>query len=197
MTALLRKLALSLGFALGVLGAAGAPVSAYAQGVPDTAALEGEKTIWLSNSQGERVAWGKVSFTPKGGGVVGFSITPSAQLREHFLAMRPFKCLAGARQQVCWFPYTVPAAQIVGDDFGALELALMFLHTKPGALHINSANGLYYRLKREGKGLRGALHDVDMDPIVVPRGDPQRPIKPSMLTAADPASHWLGQLQIE
>jgi hypothetical protein len=171
--------------------------TANAQSSAPPMPLAGEKTIWLSNAQGERVAWGKISFVPKSESVVGFSITPSDALREHFLAMRPFKCLAGARQQLCWFPYTVPAAEIKGEDLGALELALMFLHTKPGALHINSGNGLYYRMRREGNGLRGALHDVNMDPIVVPQGDPQRPIKRSMLSEADPASHWLPQLSIE
>jgi hypothetical protein len=172
-------------------------LAGQAQAQAQTSPLSGEKTIWLSNAQGERVAWGKINFMPKADGAVGFSITPAEALREHFLAMRPFKCLAGARQQLCWFPYTVPAAVVVGEDYGALELALMFLHTKPGALHISPGNGLYFRLQRQGNGLRGALHDVDMDPIVVPRGDPQRPIKPAMLFAADPASHWLPQLSIE
>jgi hypothetical protein len=162
-----------------------------------TAPLQGAKTVWLSNAQGERVQWGTVKFDPQADGSLRFDVTPSDALREHFLAMRPFKCLAGAREQLCWFPYTKVAQVITNNDFTPLEYALMFLHTKPAALHVNSANGLYYRLKRTERGLTGTLFDVDMDPIVVPRADVQRPIKPAMLFAADPASHWLPVMTIE
>jgi hypothetical protein len=161
------------------------------------AALSGTKIIWLTNAQGEKVQWGTVAFEPPAGGKQKFAVNPSPELKEHFLAMRPFKCLAGARQQLCWFPYTQVAQEIVGNDFTPLEYALMFLHTKPAALHVNSGNGLYYRLARSERGLVGKLHDVDMDPIVVPRADRERPIKPAMLSAAEPGSHWLPVLLIE
>lgn len=160
-------------------------------------ALQGTKTIWLTNAQGEKVQWGTVVFEPPAGGRQQFAVNPSPDLREHFLAMRPFKCLAGARQQLCWFPYTQVAQEIVGNDFTPLEYALMFLHTKPAALHVNSGNGLYYRLQRTEQGFAGQLHDVDMDPIVVPRDDRERPIKPAMLSVAEPSSHWLPVLLIE
>lgn len=161
------------------------------------AALTGSKTIWLTNAQGEKVQWGTVVFEPPSGGKQKFAVNPSPELKEHFLAMRPFKCLAGARQQLCWFPYTQVAQEIVGNDYTPLEYALMFLHTKPHALHVNSGNGLYYRLTRTDRGLVGQLHDVDMDPIVVPRADRERPIKPAMLSLAEPLSHWLPVLLIE
>jgi hypothetical protein len=160
-------------------------------------ALTGTKTIWLTNAQGEKVQWGTVVFEPPAGEKQKFAVNPSPDLREHFLAMRPFKCLAGPRQQLCWFPYTQVAQEIVGNDTTPLEYALMFLHTKPAALHVNSGNGLYYRLTRTERGFTGALHDVDMDPIVVPRNDRERPIKPAMLSVAEPASHWLPVLLIE
>ena len=120
-----------------------------------TAALAGTKTIWLTNAQGEKVQWGTVVFEPPVAGRQKFAVNPSAELKEHFLAMRPFKCLAGPRQQLCWFPYTQVAQEIVGNDYTPLEYALMFLHTKPAALHVNSGNGLYYRLARSERGLAG------------------------------------------
>jgi hypothetical protein len=161
------------------------------------AVLAGTKTIWLTNAQGDKVQWGTVVFDPPVGEKQKFAVNPSPDLREHFLAMRPFKCLAGPRQQLCWFPYTQVAQEIVGNDFTPLEYALMFLHTKPAALHVNSGNGLYYRLARSECGLVGHLHDVDMDPIVVPRNDRERPIKPAMLSVGESSSHWLPILLIE
>jgi hypothetical protein len=162
-----------------------------------TAPLVGSKTIWLTNAQGDKVQWGTVVFEPPVAGKQKFAVNPSPELKEHFLAMRPFKCLAGPRQQLCWFPYTQVAQEMVGNDFTPLEYALMFLHTKPNALHVNSGNGLYYRLARTERGFIGALHDVDMDPIVVPRADRERPIKPAMLSVAEPGSNWLPVLLIE
>ena len=110
--------------------------------------------------------------------------------------MRPFKCLTGLRQQLCHFPFGNERI-ISRDGLAPLEYSLMFLHKKPASVHVDSANGIYYRLAWNEKGLMGELFDVDMDPIIVPEGDMRRPIRKEHLLKAHEGSHWLPRLSIE
>jgi len=158
--------------------------------------LSGTKQIWLANPQGERVEFGRVTFTPQPDGSARFKLEVTGNLGEYFLAMRPFRCLAGEREHLCWFPYEVEPV-VTEQDLTPLEYSLMFLRKKPAALHLNPADGIYYRLKVTPQGLEGKLYEVDMDPIVVPGEDRKRPIKPGMLYETDGASHWLPRLVIE
>lgn len=165
------------------------------------AELSGTRQIVLSNAQGERIPIATVAFEPAGAGRWRFTLhLDESRFGEHFLAMRPFKCLTGARQQLCHFPYA--SEQVVAaDDLVPLEYALMFLHTKPAAVNVDARNGVYYRLRWKENGapvaIEGKLYDVDMDPIVVPQGDRRRPIRSEHLIAADEDSHWLPRLTIE
>ncbi len=158
--------------------------------------LAGTKQIWLTNPQGERVEFGNVTFTPLPDGSARFKLEVTGNLGEYFLAMRPFRCLAGEKEHLCWFPYEVEPV-VTEQDLTSLEYSLMFLRKKPAALHLNPADGVYYRLKVTQKGLEGRLYEVDMEPIVVPAEDRKRPIKPGMLYETDAASHWLPRLVIE
>lgn len=158
--------------------------------------LSGTKQVWLTNSQEERVEFGKVIFTPQPDGSARFKLEITGNLGEYFLAMRPFRCLVGQKEHLCWFPYEVEPLVSEGD-LTPLEYSLMFLRRKPAALHLNPADGVYYRLRLTPKGLEGKLYEVDMEPIVVPGDDRKRPIKPGMLHETDGASHWLPRLVIE
>jgi hypothetical protein len=158
--------------------------------------LSGSKHVWLTNSHGERVEFGTVTFTPQADGSSRFVVAASDKLGEYFLAMRPFRCLAGPRQHLCWFPYEVEPV-VTEADLTALEYALMFLHKKPAALHLDPSDGLYFRLKRTPNGLEGTLYEVDMEPIVVPGEDRKRPITPAMLREADGSTYWLSRMVIE
>lgn len=162
--------------------------------------LSGVKQVVLSNAQGERVVIGNVRFEPAGDGRWRFDLQLDPQrFEERFLAMRPFKCLTGVKQQLCHFPYGTER-MISRDDLVPLEYALMFLHKRPADVNVNSANGVYYKLRWNGSppvGFRGELYDVDMDPIIVPEGDRQRPIRAEDLLRGDEGSHWLPHLSIE
>jgi hypothetical protein len=164
------------------------------------AELSGTRQVILSNGQGERVSIATVAFEPAGAGRWRFKLQlDESRFGEHFLAMRPFKCLTGSRQQLCHFPYASEAI-VAADDLVPLEYALMFLHTKPAAVNVDARNGVYYRLRwKDGTpgAIEGRLYDVDMDPIVVPQGDRRRPIRNEHLIAADEDSHWLPRLSIE
>lgn len=159
--------------------------------------LSGSKRITLSNSAGERVVIGSVRFTPVGEARWRFEVElDKSKFGEYFLAMRPFRCLAGERQHLCHFPYG-EEREITREDLQPLEYALMFMRKKPAVLHLDSRDGIYYRLAWSGGKLGGTLFDVDFDPIVVPKGDRRRPIRHDQLIEADEGTHWLPRLTIE
>ena len=157
-----------------------------------------ERSVTLANAQGERVRIGSLDLQAAGEGAWRFRLKLDVdKFEERFLAMRPFRCLTGPRQQICHFPFGEDD-RITRDDLRALEYQLMFLHKPPAKVSVDSRDGIYYRLAWQGEGLIGTLFDVDMNPIVVPGdGDPLRPIEYDMLQPADPGSHWLPQLIIE
>ncbi|MCU0870094.1 MAG: hypothetical protein MUF30_10935 [Burkholderiales bacterium] len=176
---------------------------ALAVTLPSAAAapLVGTRTLVLSNAAGEREVLGTVDFRDAGDGRTAFEVQMDTRLGEHFLAMRPFRCLTGARQRLCWYPVRVEPASIRDDDLAPLEYALMFMKSAPGALHLDPVDGVYYRLERTADGLRGQAFDLDMDPFINPAGVPPerraRPVGAAQLEVADPASHWLPVLTIE
>lgn len=163
--------------------------------------LTGTKRIVLSNDAGERHEIGSIAFRDAGAGKTAFKIDLGPQFGDHFLAMRPFRCLTGAQQRLCWFPVTNEEQVISAQDLVPLEYALMFMKTKPTALHVNPFNGVYYKLSWTEGGLRGRVFDLDMDPFISPPADPAqrraRPVGAADLQAADIGSHWLPELRIE
>jgi hypothetical protein len=170
-------------------------LASLAAGAADV--LSGTKRVVLANAKGEQVEIGKVVFEPAGEGRWRFEFRPEAsRFGEYFLAMRPFRCLAGATQHLCHFPFGQERV-IARDDLTALEYQLMFMRKRPAEVSVNPTNGVYYRLAWTETGLRGELFDVDMDPIIVPEGDMRRPIRAEHLHAADPGTHWLPLLRIE
>lgn len=164
-------------------------------------ALTGTRSIVLSNAEGGREVIGSIAFTDAGGGKTAFAIELAPRFEEHFLAMRPFRCLTGPKQRLCWFPVRNEAPLISPQDLLPLEYALMFMRMKPTDLHLNPFNGVYYRLRWTEMGIRGQVHDLDMDPFITPTSVPParrvRPVTAVQLEVADPRSHWLPELSIE
>ena len=159
--------------------------------------LSGEKSVWLANASGERVRIGNVKFEPVANGRSSFAFRlDESRFGEYFLAMRPFRCLAGSTQFLCHFPYG-SEREVALDDLSALEYQLMFMHKKPASVNLDSRNGLYWKLRVDGERLVGTLYDADMDPIIVPQGDRRRPVTEEFLQRADDGSHWLPRLTIE
>ena len=165
------------------------------------APLAGKRAIVLSNAAGERHTIGHVTFTDAGNGKSAFKVTMAENMEEYFLAMRPFLCLTGPVQRLCWFPVHNEAALVSDDDLLPLEYALMFMRTRAKDLHVNPFNGMYYKLRRDGDKLVGDLLEVDMAPFIAPDILPveerKRPLKPADFTEADPGSNWLPKMSIE
>ena len=118
---------------------------------------------------------------------------------DHFLSMRPFKCLEGKAKYWCRVPYPYENRHVVSaGDLTDLEYDLLFLWKGATEYGINMWNGVYYRLEIEGTRLVGRLHEVDMDPLgVPPEAGNLRPIVAKDLHEADPDGHWLPVLVIE
>lgn len=161
----------------------------------------GTRNIVLSNAAGERHTIGQVIFSDGENGKTAFRINMAPNMQDYFLAMRPFLCLTGPVQRLCWFPVHNEAALISKDDLLPLEYALMFMRTKSTDLHVNPFNGLYYRMRVDGHRIAGTLFEVDMAPFIAPDVLPveqrQRPLQARDFFDADPGSNWLPLLSIE
>jgi hypothetical protein len=163
--------------------------------------LSGTHNIVLSNASGEHHTIGKIIFSDGGNGKTAFQIEMASNMEEFFLAMRPFLCLTGEKQRLCWFPVKNEKALISPDDLLPLEYALMFMRTKAKDLHVNPFNGLYYKLSWTQQGITGKLFEVDMAPFIAPDTVPlerrQRPLEKKDFYEADLGSNWLPMLRIE
>lgn len=181
----MRRAALVLCLALG-------PVLASAAGEAVT------RSVLLHPGDGEPIRIGSIRLIPDGDGQRFELNLDSPRFEPRFLSMRPFRCLQG-EQTLCHLPYPYDWRRRITDaDLTDLEYGLLFIRKSPEEYGIDPWNGLYYRLRRDGEGFTGVLHEVDLDVLAVPPdpGD-RRPITPEMLTPAVPAAHWLPRLTIE
>lgn len=116
-------------------------------------------------------------------------------LEKYFLAMRPFRCLTGPRQRLCYFPVEHETPVISAGDLVPLEYVLLFMHSAPKSLHIDPFNGHYYRMTLTGQGIVGQSPFIPPDSVPLERR--QRPIDAGYLALGDPRSHGLPILTIE
>jgi hypothetical protein len=170
-----------------------------AGGEAGAAISSGIKSIYLVTAEDERIQVATVAFSETGG-KTGYRISwLDEKFDDHFLSMRPFKCLAGAEKLWCRVPYPYDNRREVSvDDLTDLEYDLLFLWKGAGEYGINMWNGVYYRLTLDGERIVGGLHEVDMDILSAPPDDGNlRPLAPADLEESDPDSHWLPRIVIE
>ena len=185
-----------------LIGAAGLCAAALAGALPQAAwgaFVEGEKTIYLVSRSGDQVAIGTAKFSAQGETSSYALSIDSEKFSEHFLSMRPFKCLEGAVQTVCYLPY--PHAlrrKISRGDLADLEYDLLFLHKGSGEYGINFWNGIYYSLSLADDGsITGVLRETDMNELASPPAEKYgRLIGPDRLNEADGDSHRFPKLVI-
>ena len=118
---------------------------------------------------------------------------------DHFLSMRPFRCIAGPDKHWCHVPYPYEIErQVRPDELTDLEYDFLFVWKGATDYGIDLWNGVYYDIETDGERLVGRLHDVNMDVLAVPpeQGD-LRPIAAKDLEPGEPESHWLPTLIIE
>ncbi len=166
---------------------------------PAVAGLEGEKTITLASPSGPAVVIGTISFTKTNDGHDYDIKFDDSKFADHFLSMRPFKCLEGSAQYLCHLPYPYDKKrQIMPDDFADLEHEFLFIHKKPNEYGINMWNGIYYVITAAENGLTGRLHEIDMDILASPpEGGVRYPLLEAEKTEGETDAHWLPVLHIE
>ncbi|MGI9357350.1 MAG: hypothetical protein ACR2PF_19615 [Rhizobiaceae bacterium] len=163
------------------------------------APLQGDKTIYLVDGAGAKSEVGKVSFAPTDSGA-GYTIDwQDERFADHFLSMRPFRCLEGEVKYWCRVPFPYEINRTVSaDDLTDLEYDTMFIWKGASEYGINMWNGVYYKLRIEDDRLVGRLHEMDMDKLSAPpEAGNLRPVREQDLEPGEPESHWLPVLVIE
>ncbi|WP_425091295.1 hypothetical protein [Tropicimonas sp. S265A] len=177
MTTIIRAFILATGLAAGAMAAA------------ET------RTVFLVDGQGARLAIAKLETTG-----ADYTLSMLADpFSNHFLSMRPFKCLDGPTKTWCHVPYPYENARDLSQGPTDLEYDLLFIWKSATDYGINMWNGVYYKIDAAADGsMTGVMHEMDMDILAVPPPDGEmRPIRPVDLEKADPDSHWLPHLVIE
>lgn len=159
----------------------------------------GIKEVKLIEADGATHVVADITFDDAGG-TGTYNITwRDAPFGDHFLSMRPFKCLEGESKHWCRVPYPYDIErQVSASDLTDLEYDLLFVWKGANEYGINMWNGVYYRLNTEDGRLVGALNEMDMGRLASPPEDGNlRPIRDADLTPGEPESHWLPRLVIE
>ena len=166
----------------------------------DVAKLRGNKTIYLVDANGKEYPIGKVAFSGDKDGATDLSVElDEGRFAEKFLSMRPFRCIDGAKQTVCYLPYPYSLKdRITSNDLSDLEYRLLFLHKGPTDYGIDAWNGIYYKLTISDQGhVNGALHEADFNVLAVPPEKSfTRPIGAADLEEGEPGRHRFPKLII-
>jgi hypothetical protein len=159
----------------------------------------GDFSIRLQDRQGEAYDLGILELRQAGQHSYSYEIHwDENRFENHFLSMRPFKCVPHPVQLICHLPYPYEIHRVITEkDLTDLEYDLLFLHKLPNEYGISGWNGLYYRLSITDSGLAGELRETDLNVLQAPPEDgSRRPIDPAELYEASD-KHWPRRLLIE
>ncbi len=157
--------------------------------------LADTRTVFLEDLEGNRIDIATVEVGENG----QYDITMREDaFEDHFLSMRPFKCLEGPKKNWCHVPYPYEIARNISDENTDLEYDFLFVWKDINEYGINMWNGVYYKIEADGDRLLGALHEMDMDVLSAPpAAGEMRPLSSKHLHVSDPESHWLPYLRIQ
>jgi hypothetical protein len=122
----------------------------------------------------------------------------TAEFEDHFLSMRPFKCLPAGEKLWCHTPYPYEIKrQITDDEFTDLEYELIFVWKPKGEYGINLWNGVYYKLEATKFGWKGIMQEYDLNILgIPPEAGELRPILKKDLHEASTEDHFLPFIEI-
>ena len=90
--------------------------------------MTGEKTVYLTEGAGGGVPIADIVFEPHPDGAAYTITMREAPFTDHFLSMRPFKCLEGSAKHWCHVPYPYEIRRVVSTgDLTDLEYDLLCL----------------------------------------------------------------------
>ena len=127
--------------------------------------------IYLVNPDQQETKIGEVDFTTTTNGQIAVLVDiDNSAFTEHFLSMRPFRCIEGETEWFCdlEYPYDLRSV-ITADDLSDLEYQLLFIRKAPSEFGIDAWNGLYYKLAIEEDGsITGKLFEGDLNSLQSP-----------------------------
>ncbi len=159
----------------------------------------GEKSIVLISADGTEFPIGRVAFSEDGDGRRITVRLNAPEFQEEFLSMRPFRCLRDSKEMWCHLAYPYETrSRVTEGDLVDLEYALLFLYKSPNTYGIDAWNGLYFKLEPDGSGgLKGNLHEVDLNVLAVPPVDGDlRPIPHASHTPVAADAHRFARVVI-
>ena len=153
------------------------------------------RAVFLEDADGARIEVAALTIDDTGSYQVTMNDAP---FTDHFLSMRPFKCLEGPDKHWCHVPYPYENRRNLSEDLVDLEYDFLFLWKGATEYGINMWNGIYYKLAEEDGRFIGQLHEMDMGILAVPPDAGNlRPVGKWDVEESDPDSHWLPRLVIE
>lgn len=161
-------------------------------------------TITLKGNADESIEIGVLTTTPSvqesEKKLVDYKIKlHTTEFEEHFLSMRPFKCLPAGEKLWCYTPYPYDIKrQISADDVTDLEYDLIFVWKPKGEYGINLWNGVYYKLESTETGWKGTMQEYDLNILgIPPEAGELRPILEKDLHEASTEDHYLPFIEIK
>lgn len=120
------------------------------------------------------------------------------EFEDHFLSMRPFKCLPASEKLWCYTPYPYEIKRhLTEGDITDLEYDLIFVWKPKGEYGINLWNGVYYKLEPTGFGWKGTMQEYDLNVLgIPPEAGELRPILEKDLHEASTEDHFLPFVEI-
>ena len=167
--------------------------------VASASPFEGARTIYLVEQDGTKHDVASIRFDASGDGWTYRIEWRDDRFGEHFLSMRPFRCLEGTDKYWCRIPYPYENRRTVsGGDLADLEYDTMFIWKGATEYGINMWNGVYYKLAVDGDRLVGRIHELDMGKLSAPpESGNLRPVREVDLEPGEVESHWLPTLVVE
>ncbi len=169
----------------------------------ETAAAQpfpGKAQIVLIAADKSELPVGQVTFIPQADDSALIDVEiESERLTDHFLSMRPFRCIEGEDEWFCHQPYLYSIRnQISADDLTDLEYQLLFIRKIPSEFGIDAWNGLYYQLElRDDGSIGGSLLEGDLNVLQSPPAEQYaRPIDLFEFVEADPERRLYPAIEI-
>jgi len=144
--------------------------------------------ILLFDKHNNELDIGEVRFVAADDGRYGIDVNVSSDsFNDHFLSMRPFKCIDGSAEWFCHQPYPYTLNNVVtATDVSDLEYHLLFIRKSPKDFGIDAWDGLYFKLAQQDDGLwHGRLLEGDLNVLQSPPANDEKPIELSEFIDAD------------
>jgi len=130
-----------------------------------------QANIYLLDSNNKETRIGEMRFTGTDNDLTAIQVNIGTDaFTEHFLSMRPFRCIEGESEWFCYLEYPYDLRSVItANDLSDLEYQLLFIRKTPSEFGIDAWNGLYYKLSLHDDGsITGKLLEGDLNSLQSP-----------------------------